>query len=103
MCAQNLAREHARQDDIVGKLCLAGALRSRINLAERLANYIQWFTIIHGKSATKRHKKHKIKIAQRIELTSNHFEFRIDELRFFCASCAFLWLFSFQSVQTLAR
>src|SRR5438067_13590545 len=99
MTAQNLARKHARQNDIVGKLCLAGALRSRINLAERLADYLQWFTVIHGKSATKRHKKHKIKIAERIELTSNHFEFRIDKLSFSVPLVPFLWLFSFQSKQ----
>src|SRR5438874_13542316 len=91
MTAQNLARKHARQNDVVGKLCLAGALRSRINLAERLADDIQWSTVIHGKSATKRHKKHKIKIELRIELSSNHFEFRIDELSFFlCLLCLFV-------------
>src|SRR2546421_11428142 len=90
MAAQNLAREHTRQKDIVGKLRLAGALRSRINLAERLADDIQWFTVIHGKSATKRHKKHKIKIARRIELISNHFEFHLTSSVSFCALCLFV-------------
>src|SRR5256886_16949017 len=91
MAAQNLAREHTRQKDVVGKLCLASALRSRINLAKGLADDLQWFTVIHGKSATKRHKKHKIKIERRIELISNHFEFQIDELSFFlCLLCLFV-------------
>ena len=44
MTAQNLAEEHARQNDVVGKLRLAGALRARVDLAKRFADYVEWLT-----------------------------------------------------------
>jgi hypothetical protein len=43
---QNLAIEHARQKDVVGKLRLASALCARIDLAERFADHIQGFSIV---------------------------------------------------------
>ena len=46
MAAQNLAEEHARQHDVVGKLRLAGALRARIDLAKRFADYVEWLSVV---------------------------------------------------------
>jgi hypothetical protein len=45
MGAENLACEHPRQNDVVGKLRLAGALRARIDFAKRLADYIEWLPV----------------------------------------------------------
>ena len=44
--AQDLAEEHARQHDVVGKLRLAGALRARIDLAKRLADDVQRLSVV---------------------------------------------------------
>ena len=41
MTAQDLAEEHARQNDVVGELRLANTLRARINFAKRLADDIK--------------------------------------------------------------
>ena len=46
MAAQDFAEEHARQHDVVGKLRLAGALRARIDLAKRLADYVQRLPVV---------------------------------------------------------
>src|SRR6266849_246973 len=46
MAAQDLARQHARQHDVVGKLRLAGALCPRIDFTKRLTNYIEWPTVV---------------------------------------------------------
>jgi hypothetical protein len=42
MAAQDFAREHPRQNDVVRKFRLAGTLRPRIDLAKRLADYVEW-------------------------------------------------------------
>jgi hypothetical protein len=39
---QKLCVDHARQNDVVSKLRLAGALRASINLAKRFADYIEF-------------------------------------------------------------
>ena len=46
MRAENLAGEHPRQNDVVGKLRLARALRARIDFAKRLADYIERFPVV---------------------------------------------------------
>ena len=46
MAAENLREKHSRKDDVIGKLGLSGALRPRINLAERLADYVEWFPVL---------------------------------------------------------
>jgi hypothetical protein len=43
MTAEDLAEKHARQNDVVGELGLADALRARVDFSKRLANYIQRF------------------------------------------------------------
>ena len=43
MAAQDLAEQHARQHDVVGKLRLADTLRARIDFAKRFADYVKWF------------------------------------------------------------
>jgi hypothetical protein len=40
VAAEDFAEQHSRQNDVVGKLRLARTLGTRINLAERLTNYI---------------------------------------------------------------
>lgn len=45
VAAKNFRVHHAREDDIVGKLRLAGALRPRINLAKWFANYFEWLSV----------------------------------------------------------
>src|SRR5689334_15775113 len=50
VAAKNLAGEHARQNDVIGKLRLAGAFGTRINLAKRLADYVQLLDTICHKS-----------------------------------------------------
>jgi hypothetical protein len=46
VAAENFAEEHPRQHDVVGKFRLADALRAGINLAERFADYVEWFSVI---------------------------------------------------------
>ena len=46
MSTQNLAEEHARQHDVVGKLRLTGALRAHIDFAKGLADYTERLTIV---------------------------------------------------------
>jgi hypothetical protein len=46
MAAQNLACQHARQNDIVGKLRLAGALCPRIDLAKGFADYVKFLLAV---------------------------------------------------------
>ncbi len=40
MAAQDLRVDHPGQHDVVGKLCLTGALRPRIDFAEWFAHYL---------------------------------------------------------------
>ena len=46
MGAENLAGEHPRQNDVVGKLRLTGALRARIDLAKRFADYVERLSVV---------------------------------------------------------
>src|SRR6266480_5871307 len=45
MATENSAIDHAGQNDVVGKLCFAGTLRARIDLAKGLAYYFQGWPI----------------------------------------------------------
>jgi hypothetical protein len=45
MRAQDLAVEHARQHDVVGKFSLAGTLRARIHLAKRFPDNLQGLSV----------------------------------------------------------
>jgi hypothetical protein len=45
VAAEDLGVNHSRQDDVIGKLRLAGALRARVDFAKRLANYVEWFPV----------------------------------------------------------
>jgi uncharacterized membrane-anchored protein len=44
MRTQHLAEQHARQDDIVRKLRLTDALRTRVDLAKGLTNNVEIFS-----------------------------------------------------------
>ena len=46
MAAQNFAEEHARQNDVVGKLRLTGTLRARVDLAKGFADYVEWLPVV---------------------------------------------------------
>src|SRR5207249_7586871 len=46
MTTQNLAIEHARQKNIIGKLRLARALRARVDFAEGFADYLEWLSVV---------------------------------------------------------
>ena len=46
MAAENFRVHHARQDDVVGKLRLAGALCARIDFAEWFADYLEWLSVL---------------------------------------------------------
>ncbi len=56
MTAQHFAEKHARQNDVVGKLRLTGALRPRVDLAKRLADDVERFPVVSVLS----HSKHRI-------------------------------------------
>jgi hypothetical protein len=46
VASQNFAIEHARQKDVVGKLRLPGALGTRIDFAEWLADYVERLPVV---------------------------------------------------------
>ena len=45
MRTQDFAVELRGQHDVVSKLCLTGALRARVDLSKRLADYFQWLPV----------------------------------------------------------
>ena len=54
MTAQNLAEEHARQNDIVGELRLPRALRARVNFAERFSDDVEIIGIVVNEKGAQR-------------------------------------------------
>src|SRR5713226_1462121 len=105
MAAQNLAVEHARQKNVVGKLRLARALSTGIDLAEGFADYLERLSVVavfvhRSNPATKRHKKHKRDFTQ---AKGDRCRWRSFPSHPSCAFCAFLWLVLFQTIQALAR
>ena len=46
MAAKNFREHHARQDDVVGKLRLAGALGARIDFAKWFADYALYYCLV---------------------------------------------------------
>ena len=46
MSTKNFTEQHARQDDVVGKLSLAGALCARVNLAKRFADDVERLAVV---------------------------------------------------------
>src|ERR1044071_10001796 len=46
MAAEDLARKHARQDDVVSKLRLPGTFGPGIDLAKGLADDVEWLSVV---------------------------------------------------------
>src|SRR5260370_36342200 len=100
MAAQNLAREHAREKDVVGKLRLARALRARIDLAEGFADYVEWLSVV---AVLHHHLRINHRWTRIYTASENKTSKRRIDLVVICAIRVYPWLLLFVSVNTFAR
>ena len=100
MAAQNLAVEHARQKDVVGKLRLARALGAGIDLAEWFADYLERLSVI---AVLCHHPRISHRWARIDTDSENKTSNRWIDLAVICEICIYPWLLLFVSVNTFTR
>ena len=98
MAAEDLARKHARQDDVVSKLRLPGTFGPGIDLAKGLADDVEWLSVVAAC-----HYKIQPQINTDLHRSENYLLRAVVRSFLSVLSVFICGSFSFQPKQTLAR